>query len=133
MSWRIKSFQSVGPLEFGQSRNETRTILGSGFQPFNKAGSGNQTDAYPSLGLHIYFDDEDRVEFIEAFSPADIDFNGISLLGKKAAEATNQLRALGYEGEQDDVGYQYESIGIGLTISGDQIEGVGIFRKGYYD
>ena len=133
MSWQIESFRSVGPVSFGQSRDDIRSELGSDFQTFKKAEGENDTDAYDSLGLHIYYDDHDHVEFIEAFSPAELSFEGVSLVGQKVVEIVSQLNARGYDGQQDDVGYNYDNIGIGLTINGDEIEGVGIFRKGYYD
>lgn len=133
MSWQIESFKSVGPISFGQSRDEIRNLLGSGFRSFKKTEGENDTDAYDSLGIHLYYDDDDRVEFVEAFSPADLSINGVSLVGRKTSDAINDLRALGYDSEQDDVGYNYDDIGVGLTVNGDAVEGVGVCKEGYYD
>lgn len=131
--WEITSFQSVGPLQLGQPRTAIRSLLGDGFHSFQKTPGENETDVYESLGLHLYYDDDDELELIEAFSPAEIEFEGVSLVGRNPNDVVEDLRANGYEGEQDDVGYNYDAIGIGLTVGGDVVEGVGVFRKGYYD
>ena len=131
--WEIKPFAQVGPIEFGQLRNEVRSKLDSDYQVFKKTPGENDTDAYDSLGIHVYFDDDDQVEFVEAFSPAELEYEGIALIGRNVDEVVADLRARGYEAEKDDVGYNYDELGFGLTVNGDVIEGVGVFRKGYYE
>ena len=131
--WEIEPFSKVGPIAFGQSRNEVRSALDSEYRAFKKAEGENDTDAYDSLGIHVYYDDDDHVEFVEAFSPAQLSFEGIALVGRNVGEVVAELGELGYDAEQDDVGYNYDDLGTGLTINGDEIEGVCVFKKGYYD
>ena len=133
LSWQIDSFESVGPIAFGETRDTIRSVLGSGFRSFRKTQDENETDAYDSLGVHIYYDDSNCVEFVELFTPAEPSFESVSLVGQKAEDVVGKLRELGYEGDQDDVGYNYDGVGIGLTINGNVVEGVGVFREGYYD
>lgn len=131
--WRIKPFSQVGPIEFGQSRNSVRSKLNSDYRVFKKTPGENDTDAYDSLGIHVYYDDEDKVEFVEAFSPAEVEFEGIVLIGRNVDEVAADLGDRGYDAEQDEVGYNYDELGFGLTINDQEIEGVGFFRKGYYE
>ena len=133
MSWHINSFNSVGPLKFGQSRADVRAALGPDFRVFRKTESENETDAYNSIGVHVYYDGAHKVEFIEAFSPAELEFNGIFLLGRHIDEVVGELASLGYDAVHDDVGYNFSQLGFGLTVNGDEIEGVGLYRSGYYD
>ncbi len=133
LNWHIESFRSVGPIVFGESRTSVRKVLGSDFRTFKKDLGGNETDAYDSLGAHIYYDDSGLVEFVELFAPSDALFQGVSLVGRKVKDIVADLKKLGHEGEQDDVGYIFDELGIGLTVNGKIVEGVGAFKEGYYD
>ncbi len=133
MNWQIESFRSVGPISFGETREEIRNVLGTGFRSFRKTEGENETDAYDLLGVHVYYDDSDCAEFVELFTPAESTFAGVSLVGRKVADVVAELHELGYEGERDDVGYNYDLVGIGLTINDQVVDGVGVFREGYYD
>ena len=53
----IVPFKSVGPLEFGDSRQVSREKLGSTFTTFRKDVGENETDSFDDLALHLYYDD----------------------------------------------------------------------------
>jgi hypothetical protein len=133
MNWTIISFQSVGPISFGQSRSSVRSRLGEEFKSFRKAGGENETDAYDGLGIHLYYDDEDCLEFAELFAPAVVEFQDIRLIGRSIEELTSDMRMLGYEGVPDQAGYSYDEVGLGLTVNRGRVEGVAVFKNGYYD
>ncbi len=133
--WDVQSFQAVGPLKFGQDRAMVRELLGDEFRAFSKGARENEADAYDSLGLHLYYNEHARLEFVEVFSPAQLAFAGVSLLDRSATEVVRDLQTLGHESEQDDVGYNYDQLGIGLTVRYEDtiVEGVAVFKEGYYD
>ena len=78
----IVPFTSVRALTFGESRKTSRARLGSSFSTFEKVVGGDETDAFDDLGLHLYYSEADRLEFVEAFDPADITFRGVGFLGR---------------------------------------------------
>src|SRR5262245_58298124 len=67
----IIPFQSIGTLSFGDSRKVARAKLASTFSTFQKGDGPTETDAFDDLGLHLYYDEEGRLEFVEAFDPAE--------------------------------------------------------------
>jgi hypothetical protein len=129
----IVPFTSVGGLCFGTTRHRSRERLGGGSQSFRKVVGATETDAYDALGLHLYFDDEERLEFVEAFEPASPSFRGILLLGRDRGEVAEELTAMGYDLTQDAYGLRCDGAGFALTAPDGIVEGVGVFREGYYD
>lgn len=133
MTWKITPYESVGPVQLGQRRNEIRRQLGPGFTSFAKDVGETETDAYDELGIHLYYDDEDRLELVEAFEPASVSLKGIALLCREFEQVEHDLARQGYKGKPTDVGYRYNDAGIALTLQGSTIEGVAVFQKGYYE
>ena len=125
--WEIQSFISVGPISFGATRKDIHTELGSGFRLFCKVKGENLSDAYQSLGLHLFFDDDDKLELVEGFSPANICFDGVLLLGCSAIDVVEELRRKGHEGHLDDIGHAYNDLGFALTVDNNIVEGVAVF------
>jgi hypothetical protein len=128
----VKSYIGVGELRFGDSRLNVRAILGPHYHSFRKAPGANETDAYDKLGLHLYYDENDCLEFVEAFAPSSLTFIGISLLGRQMSDVENDLKAIGHYSRRDDVGLQCDSAGIGLYAPTGIVDGVAVFRRGYY-
>lgn len=129
----IVPFESIGNLRFGEGRQVVRGRLGNGYTTFRKDVGESETDAYNDNGLHLYFDSEDRLEFVEAFGNASPSFQGIKFLGRAIDEVADKLSAIGHAAVLDDVGLQCDSAGIGVTAPRGTVEGVAVFRKGYYD
>jgi hypothetical protein len=130
----IRSFESVGDLRFGITREETHKLLGKDFKSFFKGPFTNlSTDAYDDLGLQLDFDQNNRVEFVEAWGPANITFNGIMLLGRTPKEVNVKMRAIGHVPRREGDELQFDSAGIVLTVEEGVITGVAAFRQGYYD
>jgi hypothetical protein len=128
----IVPFNSVDVLCFGATRTSIRERLGGGYQSFRKVVGANETDVYDALGLHLYFDDDERLEFVEAFDPASPSFRGALLLGRDRDEVAADLTAMGYDLIQDAYGLRCDGAGLSLTAPDGIVEGVGVFRKGYY-
>jgi hypothetical protein len=133
LNWTIEPYKRVGPLTIGQERKTVRDVLGDDYETFAKAEGENLTDAYDGLGVHLYYADDDTLEFVEFFEPAEVDFQGKRLLGRPFAQIQNELAADGYTPRASDVGYEYDELGIAFTLGGDEVEGVAAYRRGYYD
>jgi hypothetical protein len=128
----IVPFVSIGDLCFGESRMDIRGRLGHKHQSFKKDVGENETDAYDGLGLHLYYDRNDRLEFVEAFRPANPTFQGVPFLDHSLDEVADHLGESGYPCERDQLGLNCASAGIGLTAANGVVVGVAVFRSGYY-
>lgn len=128
----ITPFRSIGSLAFGDSPENAREKLASPFSRLKK-GEPNEADAFDALNLHLYYDDKNHLEFVEAFGSADVTFRGVVFLGRDLATVIDDLRALGFSPtEADGYGVKFGSAGIALTAPSGIVEGVGAHRKNYY-
>ena len=130
----IVPFESVGELRFGDTRDLARRKLASPFTGFHKDVGEEPTDSFDGLGLHIYYDKAGLIEFVEAFTPAEITCCGVRFLGRFVDEIAADMRRLGHELQEGDVGPDFPTAGIALTASIDEtVDGVAAHRAGYYD
>jgi hypothetical protein len=53
--WRIVAQSSVGPIDFGMSRQAVRVALAAPFTEFTKGEGEEPTDAFDTLGVHVYY------------------------------------------------------------------------------
>lgn len=133
MNWSIKKHESVGPIGLGESRQSVREKLGPSYDTFEKVPGANPTDAYDEIGAHFYYDDDDQLEFAEFFEPAELNFEGVDLLGRPFKVINADLGRYDPKPRRSDVGYEYDELGIALTLADDQVEGVAVYRRGYYE
>lgn len=129
----INPFVSVGPLKFGASRDFVRKFIRGNFTSFKKVVSSNDTDEYLSLGLHLYYDNDDLLEFIETFKPAILEYDGVVLTDLDLTELLSFFEKLGCDVMKSDVGYKVATLGIAITAPYAIIEGIAVHRKNYYD
>ncbi len=100
---------------------------------FVKWRESNEVDSYDELGFHLYYDESDRLEFIEAFEPCDPIFDGVRLLDHNLGAVLGRLGELGHSYRCHDKGYDFEGLGFVLYVPLESIEAVSIYRRGYYD
>lgn len=141
MDYRIDPLEGIGPLRFGMGRQEARAVLGTGFQEFLKDPFDEApTDAYEDLGLHLYYDGDDRLEAVETFPPARSSYRGEDLLAARYRRVRHLLR----EGDrrlevEPGEGLTAPNLGIGAFAPDGEddpdgpVESVIVFRRGYYD
>jgi hypothetical protein len=59
----------IGPVMIGLPMADVRATLGEPTKQFRKAPSSLKlTDVYALLGVHVFYDDADCVEFVESFA-----------------------------------------------------------------
>ena len=125
---RITPNSSVGRISLGMSRVEVHAILGEDFEPFVKDVGERETDAYDEIGAHIYYDQQECVEYVELFEPAAPVLDDVQLMGEKISKLK---RTLQYKFKPNDVGYVIDDVGVFLIVADNIVEGVGVFKKGY--
>jgi hypothetical protein len=140
MKMQITPYVGIGPIRFGMSRAEARAAMGAPVREFKKTpNSAIPTDAFPSLGVHIYYKAPDVCEAIEVASPADPILFGKQLLGQRFDSLCEWFRNLDNEVKVDEVGLTSLLYGVGFyapslkSSPSTPIEAVIVFERGYYD
>ncbi len=140
IQWQVVPFVGMNELKFGMARAQVRAMLPSSFKSFRKGPAAfNDTDSYEELGFHLYYDRNDNLEFIEAFSPCDIRFEGMRFLGRTLADvmADAKERNLVTRLNEKNIFCDFDEQGIALYIGNDEgddvVEGTSIYKKGYYE
>jgi len=139
-TWNVEILIGADGLKFGMSPSGIRSVVGAPVESFMKTPtSGHPTDAFDSEGLHVYYDKEGQCEAIEFFSPAKVLLNGTTLSGQPYEFLVKRLRSMDPTLEEEDDCITSHSLGIGAFASGSlddptvPVEGIIVFRKGYYD
>ncbi len=140
MDLLIRSNEGIGPLSLGMDRAEIRSVLGGPVRSFKKTPDARApTDAFDEHGIHVYYDNAGRAEAIEVASPASPILQGRSLIGKPFKEIRHWLEQLDPKVQVDEAGLTAPSLGIGVYAPSaigspdEPVEGVIVFKKGYYD
>ncbi|MFO0822398.1 MAG: hypothetical protein U0792_04655 [Gemmataceae bacterium] len=113
---KITPFQSVGPLRFGDTRESARAKISAPYSVFRKDVGEEETDSFDSLGLHLYYDREGHLEYVEAFEPLDVTFRGITFLGRDLESVIGEMTALGFVATESAVGVKFFCSRVSLCL-----------------
>jgi hypothetical protein len=130
--WVLQPFESLGPLRIGASRADVGKALGEDSHEFAKGDSANLVEAYNGAGVHAYYDDAGRLEFVEVFDPCRPVYAGVQLLGVDVAFVVARMRDLGLTAREDgEGGVWFDDHGFALYAPEEASEGVSVFGRGY--
>jgi hypothetical protein len=130
--WIVSPLVGAGPLTFGITRSQARALLGDNFTVFRKGStSTSETDAFDDLGVHLYYDDNQRLECIEIWGECSVFLSGISLLNVPVKDVLANLDAAQLPYHYDD-GYFIDNCGCALYAPSDIVKAVTVCRRGYY-
>jgi len=127
----IAPFAGAGPLRFGMRHSEVRSLLGDKFSVHKKGPDA--FDAYSELDLHLYYDAEGQLEFIEGFGSCPIYYQDVSSLRRDAQDVLKALAQLGLTSRHENQLYMFDDGGFALYVPDDIVLAVSVFRRGYYD
>ena len=85
----VRPLDGAGPVRLGMTRAESRAAMGLPVRPYRKGGAESRlTDAYLDSAFQVFFDEADRVEFIELSHGGDVValFRGARVFDLPAAE-----------------------------------------------
>lgn len=122
----------VGPIRFGMTRAEVRTVLGNDVSVIRKWPYTREIDAYDALGVHLEYDSDDKLICVEAWGSCPIHYKDCLLLNASAKEVLQKLADLGLRSRYDD-GYFFDDGGFMLYCPHDIIKAVTVYRPAYYD
>jgi hypothetical protein len=141
----VRPHEGVGPLRLGMTRNECRAAFGGTYDEFRKPPDNDRTTDEFLGAVHVYYDDEDRAEYIEvsrmpAVRPR---FHGIALLELEPARAVAAVaRHAPFDENDPELGYSYIFKPLDLSLwrpvdeenepEGRTFMTVGVGRVGYY-
>ncbi|MGO4888003.1 hypothetical protein ACJ2A9_09615 [Anaerobacillus sp. MEB173] len=133
MKFEIKPYVGVGMIKFGMTDNKIQEILQIEPEKFKKSPlSDVLTDAYPFC--HVYYKENGNCEAIEFFEPADVTFQGNTLIGIPYEKVNRLFKELDSLLEEDETGIISFKYGVSIYSSDLQsVEGVLVFEEGYYD
>lgn len=137
MNLEIHSHVGVGPINFGMTMEEVRSIVPCPYDEFSRFGK-KLTDAFHALGLFVGYSLEGKCEAIEMASPAQPVYAGQKLLSSPPEQVLKFVRDLDPKTLADNSGLTSFALGIGFYVPGTRhgdldIETVIAFRRGYYD
>jgi len=140
MDFTIKSFERVGPVKFGMSIMEVRRAIDSPVHSFKKTQTSvMETDAFPDLGVHVYYKLPGACEAIELGHPAKPSLQGHDLIGLPFSEILAWIHDLDTALQISDTGFKSFKCGIGVyapyavTSPKDPVQGVLVFERCYFD
>src|SRR4051812_25631562 len=94
--WVIEPYVGIGPLRFGLTRSQVRSLLGNDVDQFRKGPyATNETDAYDQHGLHLYYDQREQLEAIEALGHCKISYRGVMFLNRTPEDVLRELTDAG--------------------------------------
>jgi hypothetical protein len=136
--WEIITYEGVGPIKFGMTRNQVRAILGKPTASFMKGGEA-PTDAYDRHYVHVFYDLNDTVEYVEVFDASTIQWKGKVLRGLSCMQWYDLLT-----GDGSHVSFEGDTLTshvFGLSVwvpLGDneeerEVRSIGAFRRGYWE
>ena len=111
----IKPFRTIGMLSYGEPKQVVRGKLASAYSVFVKDVGNEETDSFDELGLHLYYDPQGNLEFVEGFEPAEITFCGVGFIGRDLSLVVEEIRRMGFAPVESDIGVKFPAIGIALT------------------
>jgi hypothetical protein len=128
----------MGDVRLGMTRQEVRAMFGDLVGSFRKSmGDPGESDVI-GTGLFIYYDEYDRAEAIELFSPEEPVLEGQRLLGRPFSEVRHWLESQDPDLEVDGAGATSRRVGISiyapaaLKAPTEPVESVMVFRRGYH-
>jgi hypothetical protein len=135
----IIPFQSVGDLYFTDSREGLRDKLKEAYQSGEDDFEGIKEyyDYFPQREMLIYYDESDRVNAFEFFSP-EPEFKDIDILAETYGKLVELFSVFDPELVVEETGFDAPKLGIGVHApdsgdDNDMAESVLIYRSGYYD
>ncbi len=135
--WRITPFHGLGPLTFGMAREQARSELGGNFRTFRKTPKAvTDTDAYTALNLHLYYDENYQLNFVEVISgaPFCLRLESVNLFSGSYEEVGKSIEALGHSVVWDPDGPFFPDLGISFYAPhGPKLEAVGLFDRKQFD
>lgn len=120
ITFSVEPLVGVGPVRLGMSRQETRDAIDAPVVSFEKGPlSASPTDAFLENAFQVFYDKDDRAEFIEVSrnGPFMVLYQGISVFETTADEFLEAVsRDTNYDKDRPEQGYSFVFPEVGLSL-----------------
>ncbi len=145
--YEVIPLKGIGPVLLGMSREEVHLAMGMPTCSFKKCPAApNLTEAYHKGGFQVFFDEHDRVEYIELSSLDDsftAVYKGKEVFQTKAEDLVDFIsQDAPFDPEDPEIGYSYVFPQLELSVwrpclpeddpEGEYFSTIGVGRRGYY-
>jgi len=130
--------KGIGNISLNSSRDQVNKSLKTKATVFKKTkNSENTTDAFDDIGVHVYYDKNNKVKAIEAFSESRVILDKKYIFKTPAKDVYQKIKKIDPDAKDDDQ-TTLTSKKLGLSIfssngfaSENNIDSVLVFRKDY--
>jgi hypothetical protein len=131
----------IGPVRLEMTREDARRAMGRPPDPVQKSADGALTDAYFDSAFQVFFDNRDRVEYIEVSGPGqDVAalYLGMDVHRTGAADLVKRIvKDAPYDPDDPELGWSYLFPSLELSLWRPTAEEpffatIGIGRHGYF-
>jgi len=140
MDLTIYPYLGVGSIRFGMTVDQVRTAVGMEPQPFKKTElSVFPTDAFRSLGVHVYYKESGVCKAIEMGYPASPTLNGEKMIGRPFEDLAQWFQERDDSITRDDSGLRSMKMGVSLYAPSaeddpsEPVKGIMAFARDYWD
>ena len=133
LTWDILPHLGVGVVRFGQTRSEVRSLLGDPSRVFRKGFADTLTDAYMGLGMHFFYDPEDRLESVGSSRQPLFASRGCRFWAFRPTTLCRRAQRGYKRGGYEDEPYVFENAGFSLYVVEGVVKAVEVFARGCHD
>lgn len=147
--YEVIPLKGIGPVLLGMSREEVRSVMGMPIRSYKKTRDAcTLTDVYHEGCFQVFFDEHERVEYIELSSPDDLFiavYKGKGVFQTKADDLVDLISEdAPFDPEAPEIGYAYVFPQLELSVwrpvlphdendlEGQYFSTIGIGKRGYY-
>ncbi|MCP3423125.1 hypothetical protein [Nocardioides pinisoli] len=124
-TFRILSATETDVVSLGQSRDDVRGTLGD-FRTFRRTPDSEEADQFVDSGAMATYDADGLLVLLELADSAEVEIEGVRLVGESVESLVEALGAKGIEAVPDEMGALVPSLSVGLYAPGGTVEGVGL-------
>ena len=124
-TFRILSATETDVVSLGQSRDDVRGTLGD-FRTLRRTPDSEEADQFVDSGAMATYDADGLLVLLELADPAEVEIEGVRLVGESVESLVEALGAKGIEVVPDEMGALVPSLSVGLYPPGGTVEGVGL-------
>lgn len=137
---QIIGHEGVGPIRFGMSPEDVRTVLGAEFESFKRTPSSvHPCDHFFRYECFVYYDAQGLVEAVEFAEPATPMLDDLNLLGVSFMSLVERIRQADPDLSVESDGFTSLWLGIGGWAPAaeekpdEHLDSIIVFARGYYD
>lgn len=139
MTTLVRPNEGAGLVSFGMTHDEVCALFADEMPRQKQADTAFPSDYFARHGIIVHYDDDGVVEAVELGQAAAPMFLDRSIVGKPFDEIVKWLRVHDPRVEVDDAGVTSYRFGVGMYAPhaskspAEPVEGLIVFRPGYYD